>query len=91
MVKIGKYDYELSDKKDKKLKVYVNGKWIYFGATNYQHYNDKTGLLPKSESHHDEDRRRLYLVRAKGIKNKEGQLTKDDPNSANHHAIRILW
>lgn len=91
MVTVGKYDYELSERKDKKLKVYVDGKWVHFGSSNYQHYNDLTGLLPKSDSHHDEDRKRLYLVRAKGIKNKDGYLTKNDPNSSNWHAMRILW
>jgi hypothetical protein len=91
MVKIDKYDYEISDRKDKKLKVYVNDKWIHFGQTNYQHFNDRTGLLPKSESHHDEDRRRLYLARATHIRDKEGKLTKNDPNSSNWHALRILW
>ena len=88
--KVGKYTYYKSTSKGKKLMVKVNGKTIHFGAMNYQHYKDKTGFY-KSKDHLDKDRRRRYLARASNIKNKFGKLTKSDPNSANYHAIRILW
>src|ERR1700747_2119987 len=42
-------------------------------------------------SHYDEKRRENYLSRSAGIKNKNGQLTKDDPFSANYWSRRILW
>ena len=33
----------------------------------------------------------LNLARAKGIKNKSGQLTWKDKNTANYWAVRWLW
>jgi hypothetical protein len=91
MVKVGNYDYKISNKKDKKLYTIVNGKEIHFGNSNYQHYNDKTGLLNKKLNHLDKDRQNKYLSRAKAIKDKQGNLTYKNPNSANYHAIKILW
>jgi len=90
-VKVGKYTYERSDKKNKKLKVIVDNKTIHFGDIRYEHFKDKTGLLPKRLNHGDQKRRKNYLTRTAGIKNKEGKLTKDLPSSANFHARRILW
>ena len=86
-----KYNYELSTKKGKKLMVVVNGKTIHFGDINYNHFSDKTGLLDKKLNHNDKKRQASYLARAKGIKNKQGQLTYKDPMSANYHAVKILW
>jgi len=86
-----KYKYYVSEKKGKKLKVYVNNKWIHFGAYPYQHYKDRTGLLDDKYNHLDPLRRKKYLNRSSKIRNKEGLLTANDPNSANYHAIRILW
>ena len=90
MVKVGKFNYEKSTRKDKKLMVIVNGKKIHFGARNMQHYKDKSGIW-KSLDHLDPKRRKNYLARAKGIRNKEGTLTKDIETSPNYHAIRVLW
>jgi len=89
--KIGKYKYYVSEKKGKKLKVLVNNKWIHFGAYPYEHYQDRTGLLNDKYNHLDPIRRKQYIARASKIRNKEGLLTANDPNSANYHAIRILW
>ena len=91
MVKIENYEYFLSDKKDKKLFTIVNGKKIYFGDSNYQHYYDKTGLLAKSQNHLDEKRKKSYLARASKIKDKAGNLTVNDPTSPNYFSMRILW
>lgn len=91
MVKIGKYNYELSTRPTKKLMTVVSGKKIHFGSVGMQHFDDKTHLRPKNESHKDLERKRSYLSRAKGIKNKQKELTKDKPTSSNYHAIRILW
>ena len=75
MIKIGKYNYELSTRRDKKLMTVVAGRTLHFGAAGMEHYHDKTGLLPKSLNHRDERRRRRYLDRSANIKNKEGKLT----------------
>lgn len=91
MVKIENYEYFISDKSNKKLFTIVNGKKIYFGDSNYQHYYDKTGLLAKSTNHLDEKRKKSYLARASKIKDKLGNLTVNDPTSPNWHALRILW
>ncbi len=89
-MKIGKYNYEKSTRKDKKLMTIVDGKRVHFGNPNYQHFKDKTGIWKKLD-HNDAERRKNYLSRASGIKNKQGKLTKDIPSSPNYHAIRILW
>jgi len=85
------YTYFISDKPDKKLMVDVNGKRLYFGATGYQHYKDKTGLLNPDLNHLDKTRRKRYLIRASNIKDKEGNYTHLNPESPNYHAINILW
>jgi len=41
--------------------------------------------------HKDADRRKNYLARSAGIKDKNGKLTKDDVFSANHWARKTLW
>lgn len=41
--------------------------------------------------HKDPQRRENYLARSGGIRNKSGQLTKDDVFSANHWARKVLW
>ncbi len=41
--------------------------------------------------HKDPKRRKNYLSRSGGIRNKAGQLTKNDPFSANHWARKDLW
>jgi hypothetical protein len=84
MVLVSGFNYELSDKKGKKLMTVVNGKKIHFGAAGYQHYFDRTGLL-SSLNHLDEKRRQSYLKRSGGIGRTE------DPTSANWHARNILW
>jgi hypothetical protein len=84
------YTYSLSSNKNKKLKVEVDGKTIHFGDTRYEHFFDKTGLLPKSQNHNDDKRRTSYLARASKIKDSTG-LASDNPKSANYHAIKILW
>jgi len=88
---LDKLEFQLSEKKDKKLKVYYNGKWIHFGQKGYTHYFDKTGLLPKSLNTMDKERRRLYLARATKIKDGQGNLTVNDKNSPNHYSILYLW
>lgn len=94
MVKIGRYNYEKSTRKDKKLMVVVEKddikKKIHFGNSSYQHFKDKSGIW-KELDHNDKKRRENYLKRSKAIKNKKGELTYLNPLSANYHAIKILW
>ena len=90
MVKVGKYNYEKSTRKDKKLMTVVNGKTIHFGNSSMQHYKDRTGIW-KDKDHLDKKRRDNYLSRSKGIKDKQGNLVYKDPNSANYHSRVILW
>ncbi len=88
---IGKQRFFLSENKHKKLKVLVGDKWVHFGDSRYQHYYDRTGLLPKSQNHLDKERRDRYLKRASNIYDKNGKLTKNNIYSPNYYAMRILW
>ena len=90
MVKVGKYEYQISSRPGKKLMVKVGNKRIHFGSFKNEHFRDKTGIW-KSLDHNDKERRKRYLSRSSGIKNKSGELTKDDPMSANYHSRRVLW
>jgi oligoendopeptidase F len=69
-----------------KYSVYVKGengksKKISFGDSSYSDFRQ----------HKDEKRRKAYLARAKGIKNKQGQLTWKNKNTKNYWAIKYLW
>ena len=90
MVKVGSYDYKKSTRPNKKLMVEVGGRTIHFGDRNMDHFKDKTGIW-KSKDHGDEKRRKSYLARSKGIKDKRDRLTWKNPISPNYHSIRILW
>ena len=73
-----------SKAKGKKFSVYVmkegKKKLINYGDSNYEDYTQ----------HKDKAKRKSYLARSAGIRNKEGKLTKNDKNSANYWA-RTLW
>ena len=56
-------------------------KIIHFGDSRYQDYRQ----------HKDEKRRASYLARAKGIKNKKGELTWKDKNTKNYWSVKYLW
>jgi hypothetical protein len=90
MVKVGKYEYQKSTRPNKKLMVVVDGKTIHFGDRKMEQFKDKTGIW-KSKDHGDKERRKRFLARAGGIKNKKGQLTAKMPSSANFHSINVLW
>tara|TARA_R110000824_G_scaffold371392_1_gene561114 strand:+ start:77 stop:346 length:270 start_codon:yes stop_codon:yes gene_type:complete len=87
---IGKYNYEKSTRKNKKLMVKVGKRIIHFGNSLYGHFKDKTKIW-KSLDHGDKTRKKNYLLRSAPIKDGKGNLTKDNPLSANFHARRILW
>lgn len=65
-------------------------KKIGFGMKGMQQFKDKIGYY-KSLDHGDPVRRKSYLARAKGIKDKQGNLTWKDKNSANWWAVHKLW
>ena len=54
---------------------------VKFGLRGMQDYTQ----------HHDDGRRKNYLARSAGIRNKSGELTKNDPFSANYWARKVLW
>jgi hypothetical protein len=85
--------FKKSTRKGKKYSVITpSGKTIHFGALEMEQFKDSTGLgLYSHLDHGDKKRRDRYLARAKGIKNKKGELTWKDPESANYYAVRYLW
>ena len=74
-----------STKKGKKGQVYVldggKKKLIHFGLSSMSDFT----------KHKDPARRKNYLARSGGIKNKQGQLTKGLKTSANYWARKVLW
>jgi hypothetical protein len=56
-------------------------KKVSFGHRDYEDYRQ----------HGSEKRRENYLARSAGIRNKSGELTKDDKFSANYWARKKLW
>ena len=74
-----------STAKGKKGSVYVmkNGKkrLIHFGTA---------GMTDKRKGA-SEAQQKSYLARSAGIKNKAGQLTKNDRNSANFWSRKVNW
>ena len=88
-----KPEFKKSNRKGKKYMVKTpSGKWIHFGASGMEQFKDSTGLgLYSHLNHIDKERRRRYLARAKGIKNKQGKLTWDNPESANYYSVKYLW
>ena len=83
----------ISNRKNKKYDVITpKGKRISFGNSLYSQYKDSTGIGAFSYlDHKDPERRRLYLARAKGIRDKEGNLTYLNPESPNYYAVKYLW
>ena len=74
-----------SKAKNKKKSVYVmkNGKrkLIHFGDSRYRDFTQGA----------TKEQRKSYLARAKGIRDKQGNLTANDKNSANYWSIRVSW
>jgi hypothetical protein len=74
----------VSNAKNSKYSVYVlkdgKKKLIHFGDKRYDDYH----------THLDKKRQKSYLARAKGIKDKNGNLTYKNKNTSNYWAIK-LW
>ena len=80
--RLGAKSLDYSKRRDMKYIVELEtGKKINFGSVKYEDY-----LI-----HKDEERRKKYLKRAKAIKNKQGELTFENPQSANYWGINLLW
>ena len=59
------YTFQKSTRKNKKYMVNYNNKWIHFGDTRYEQYEDITPLqLYKDQNHYDKKRRDTYRKRA---------------------------
>ena len=72
-------------KANKKFSVYV----MKDGKKRLIHFGDST--MEDFTQHKDEKRRKSYLARSAGIRDKSGKLTKDDKNSANYWSRKVLW
>ena len=79
--RLGARSLEYSNRENNKYVVDYNDKKIHFGSIKFKYF-----LI-----HKDKTRRDKYLARAKKIKNKQGEFTFEDPNSANYWAVHLLW
>ena len=70
-----------SERKNKKFKVLTKSGIIHFGDKRYEDFRQ----------HKDNKRRENYCKRAKGIKNKKGELTYKKKDSANYWSYNHLW
>ncbi len=85
-------EFRQSTRKNKKYMVQYKVKWIHFGDTCYEHFQDKTPLkLYRHLDHEDLIRRLNYVNRAMDIRDKNGFLTANNLKSANYYALRYLW
>ena len=78
--KLGADSLDYSTRKNNKYMATIpGGKKIHFGSSQYYHINK------------DKERKDRYLSRAKKIKNKQGELTYTNPESANYWSVNLLW
>ena len=81
-IKLGAQFLDYSKRKNNKyVATLPSGKKIHFGSPNYPDY-----LI-----HQDKERTDKYLARATKIKNKSGELTYTNPESANFWSVNLLW
>ena len=77
-----------SQQAGKKMSVYVKAdnkkgyKLIHFGQAGAPDFRSGTASAAQRKS---------YLARAKGIRNKQGQLTYKLRDTANYFSVRYLW
>ena len=80
--KLGAESLDYSTRKNNKyVATLSSGKKIHFGSSQYPDY-----LI-----HRDQERKEKYLARATKIKNKQGELTHTNPESANYWSTKLLW
>jgi hypothetical protein len=80
-ISLGAQELKRSTRKNKKLAVLYNDKWLYIGDRRYMDYTQ----------HRNEKRRKNYLTRTKGIRDSKGNLTYNNKNTANYWARTLLW
>ena len=79
---LGAESLDYSTRKNNKYMVTLPiGKKIHFRSAQY----------PDFLIHKDKEGKEKYLARAKNIKNKQGELTFSNPESANFWSINLLW
>ena len=80
--KLGAESLDYSTRKNNKyMATLPGGKKVHFGSPKYPDYT----------IHKDKDRRDKYLSRATKIKNKQGELTYNNPESSNYWSVHLLW
>ena len=80
--KLGAESLDYSKRKNNKYVVKLpSGKNLHFGSSQHSDY-----LI-----HKDNERKEKYLSRAMKIKNKKGELTYENPKSANFWSVNLLW
>ena len=80
--KLGAESFDYSTRKNNKhVATLSSGKKIHFGSSQY----------PDFLIHKDKERKERYLARAKKIRNKQGELTFNNPESANFWSVNLLW
>lgn len=80
--KLGAESLDYSTRKNNKYMVTLkSGKEGHFGSMKYEDYL----------THKDKKRREKYIARATKIKNKQGELTHNNPESANFWSVNLLW
>ena len=75
-----------SNRQGKKGMVYVKSN---SGGKKLIHYGDSS--MSDFTKHKDKARRKNYLERSGGIRDKSGRLTATNKNSANYWARKSLW
>ena len=88
-----KPNFEKSKKKNKKYSVNTpKGNKIDFGQLPYFHFKDTTDLKLYSDlNHNDKKRQKNFCKRSGAIKNKKGELTKNNKESSNYFSRTFLW
>ena len=80
--KLGAESLDYSTRKNNKyMATLPGGKKVHFGSPKYPDYT----------IHKDKERRDKYLARATKIKNKQGELTYNNPESSNYWSVHLLW
>ena len=80
--KLGAESLDYSKRKNNKYVVKLpSGKNLHFGSSQY----------PDFLIHKDNERKEKYLSRAMKIKNKKGELTYENPESANFWSVNLIW
>ncbi len=79
------YKPRKSTRKGKKGMVYV----MKEGKKRLIHFGDSS--MKDFTQHKDPKRRKSYLARSGGIRDKSGRLTKNNKNSANYWSRKVNW